>query len=81
MKLINWCNRNHCTCFVDRFFGTYLGNCCKQHDKDYESTIKRKTADKRFYVCLKKATYKPLAYLMYKAVRLFGKYFRKTKEA
>jgi hypothetical protein len=79
MKIKKWCNRNHCSCFVDSFLGTYLGNCCKQHDKDYGSDMNRKTADKRFLACLKKVTYKPLAFIMYHAVRKFGHLFRNKK--
>jgi hypothetical protein len=69
------CERgNHCSCFVDTLFGKYHGDCCEQHDKDYGkgSGLKRITADKRFYICLKKRTYKPIAYLMWLAVRKFG---------
>ena len=68
------CERGqHCTCFIDKIGKYYHGMCCQLHDYNYvRQHISRKEADKRLLKCLKKNTYKPIAYSMYYAVRTFG---------
>ena len=71
--------KGFCTCFFDKLFGKDWSECCKQHDEDYinlkenEST---KPSDLKFLECLKKKSWKPVAYLMYGAVRIFGRKFK-----
>ena len=77
MKL---CERGQkCTCFIDRLFSKDWSSCCEEHDNCYsklkegEST---KECDVKFLKCLKKKTWKILAYIMYGVVRVFGRKFK-----
>ena len=79
--MINICKKwkGSCTCFFDKLFGKDWSECCKQHDNDYELLNKgdsTKPSDVKFLECLKKKTWKPVAYLMYVAVRIFGRKFK-----
>ena len=65
------CNKNDCTCFIDRLFNKDWGKCCKRHDIGYISNFENKTKeaiDSEFYECLKLNTWKWLAWIMYIAV-------------
>ena len=71
--------KGSCTCFLDKFFNKDWSDCCKAHDKDYASLKKgdsTKRSDVKFLACLKTKTWKPVAYVMYGAVRLFGRKFK-----
>lgn len=73
----NW--KNHCSCFIDRFKNVDWSDCCKQHDEDYKKLKKdesTKRADLRLLSCVKKKACKSLAYVMYAAVRVFGRKFK-----
>lgn len=75
-KINRWCNKNHSTCFIDKCCGKYWGQCAILHDFNYDKQkISRSEADKRFYKCLKKNSYKVIVMIMYIGVRLFGWYF------
>lgn len=68
-----------CTCFFDKLFNKDWGECCKKHDEDYEALDKcdsTKPSDLKFLECLKQKTWVPLAYVMYGAVRVFGRKFK-----
>lgn len=72
----------YCTCFFDRLFNKDWSDCCKQHDIDYEALKKgdsTKLSDIKFLECLKQKTWKPVAYLMYGFVRIFGRNFKGGK--
>lgn len=76
----NW--KGSCTCFFDKLFGKDWSECCKAHDKDYVNLKKgdsTKPSDVKFLECLKTKTWKPVAYLMYGTVRLFGRKFKGEK--
>lgn len=76
----NW--RGNCTCFFDSLFNKDWSECCKAHDSDYDSLKKgdsTKSSDVKFLECLKTKAWKPVAYLMYGAVRLFGRKFKGEK--
>lgn len=76
----NW--RGACTCFFDKLFGKDWSECCKAHDSDYDSLKKgdsTKASDVKFLECLKTKAWKPVAYIMYGAVRLFGRKFKGEK--
>ena len=71
--------KGSCTCFLDKLFNKDWSECCKNHDKDYDNLQvgeSTKSADVRFLECLKTKAWKPLAYIMYAAVRVFGRKFR-----
>ena len=71
--------KGSCTCFLDKFFNKDWSECCKQHDEDYinlKDGDSTKPSDVKFLECLKKKTWKPVAYIMYGAVRLFGRKFK-----
>jgi hypothetical protein len=71
--------KGHCSCFFDSLFGKDWGKCCKKHDEDYKKLKKgdsTKSADLNFLECLKSKTWKPLAYVMYGVVRVFGRKFK-----
>ena len=71
--------KSSCSCFFDKLFGKDWSECCKKHDKDYELLGKgdsTKPSDLKFLECLKQKTWIPLAYLMYGAVRIFGRKFK-----
>jgi len=73
----NW--KNHCSCFIDKLFGKDWSDCCKAHDEDYKLLKEgdsTKRSDLRFLSCLKKKAWKSLAYVMYGAVRIFGRNFK-----
>lgn len=73
----NW--KNYCSCFIDKLFNKDWSECCKQHDDDYDLLNKgdsTKPSDIKFLECLKTKTWIPLAYLMYSAVRIFGRKFK-----
>ena len=75
--------KGSCTCFLDKLFNKDWSECCKEHDDDYELLKKgdsTKPSDIKFLECLKKKTWKPVAYLMYGAVRLFGRKFKENKD-
>ena len=68
--------KGSCTCFLDKFFNKDWSECCKQHDEDYinlKDGDSTKQSDVKFLECLKKKTWLPLAYIMYGAVRVFGR--------
>ena len=71
--------KGSCTCFFDKFLNKDWSECCKQHDEDYinlkenEST---KESDLKFLACLKKKSWKILAYAMYCVVRVTGRKFK-----
>ena len=74
--------KGSCTCFLDKFLNKDWGKCCKQHDLDYEILKKgesTKPSDDDFLDCLKENTWKPVAYLMYGVVRIFGRKFKGEK--
>ena len=74
--------KGSCTCFLDKLFNKDWSECCKQHDEDYinlKDGDSTKPSDVKFLECLKKKTWKPVAYLMYAAVRLFGRKFKGEK--
>ena len=74
-----FCNKNKCTCFIDRLFNKDWSQCCQKHDDDYSKLKKdqsTKRADLKFLSCLKNKTWKTLAYVMYAAVRIFGREFK-----
>ena len=76
----NW--KGSCSCFFDKLFNKDWSECCKKHDEDYinlEVNHSTKESDLKFLECLKKKTWKPVAYLMYAAVRLFGRKFKGEK--
>lgn len=76
----NW--KNHCSCFIDRFGKKDWSQCCKDHDEDYSKLsdgASTKRADLRLFSCVKKRGCKTLAFLMYGAVRIFGRNFKGTK--
>ena len=71
--------KGSCSCFFDKFLNKDWGECCKKHDEDYELLSKgdsTKPSDLKFLECLKQKTWIPLAYLMYGAVRVFGRKFK-----
>lgn len=71
--------KKHCTGWLDRLFKKNWSECCKQHDIDYTILKKgdsTKESDLKFLECLKTKTWKPMAYIMYGAVRLFGRKFK-----
>ena len=71
--------KGNCSCFFDKLFNKDWGGCCKKHDEDYELLDKgdsTKPSDLKFLECLKQKTWIPLAYLMYGAVRIFGRKFK-----
>ena len=71
--------KSSCSCFFDKFLNKDWSECCKQHDDDYELLGKgdsTKPADLKFLECLKQKTWIPLAYIMYGAVRIFGRKFK-----
>ena len=79
--MLNICKKwkGSCTCFFDKFLNKDWSDCCKQHDEDYinlEVNHSTKESDLKFLECLKKKTWKPVAYLMYAAVRIFGRKFK-----
>lgn len=79
--MLNICKKwkGSCTCFFDKLFKKDWSECCKQHDIDYTKLKKgdsTKRSDVKFLACLKTKTWKPVAYLMYAAVRLFGRKFK-----
>lgn len=64
-----------CTCFVDSWFGTYIGECCAKHDAAYETqTNSKEVADRELYECIKSRTNRVLASVMWGAVRIGGYY-------
>ena len=68
-----------CTCFLDKLFNKDWSECCKQHDEDYNNLKdgdSTKPSDIEFLECLKKKSWKAVAYLMYTAVRVFGRKFK-----
>ena len=70
-KLDKKCNKNDCTCFIDKLFSKRWGKCCKAHDIAYIHNFEKKSKeqiDLEFLECLEKHTYKWLARLMYYAV-------------
>ena len=74
--------KGSCTCFLDKFLNKDWSECCKQHDEDYINLKKgdsTKPSDEKFLECLKKKSWVPVAYLMYAAVRLFGRNFKGGK--
>ena len=74
--MFDFCNKNHCTCFVDSIFGVYIGDCCKQHDEDfYNQNISKEVADKKLFKCVRSKTNVVLASAMWIAVRTFGYIF------
>ena len=71
--------KGNCSCFFDKLFNKDWGECCKKHDIDYGALNKgdsTKPSDLKFLECLKQKTWIPLAYLMYGAVRIFGRKFK-----
>ena len=71
--------KSSCSCFFDKLFNKDWGECCKKHDDDYELLDKgdsTKPSDLKFLECLKQKTWIPLAYIMYGAVRIFGRKFK-----
>ena len=79
VRLKNFCHKNASTCFIDRCCGVDWTECAVKHDLDYESLKKgdsTKRSDVKFLACLKKKSWKSVAYLMYAAVRLFGRKFK-----
>ena len=71
--------KGNCSCLFDKLFNKDWGECCKKHDEDYELLDKgdsTKPSDLKFLECLKQKTWIPLAYLMYGAVRIFGRKFK-----
>jgi len=77
---MSFCERGQkCTCFIDKLWSKDWGVCCEQHDIDYASLpdgASTKSSDVRFLECLKNKTWKPLAFLMYGVVRVFGRKFK-----
>ena len=79
--MFSFCKRwkGSCTCFLDKLFNKDWSECCKQHDEDYinlKDGDSTKPSDVKFLECLKTKTWKPVAYVMYGAVRLFGRKFK-----
>ena len=80
-KLISkFCNKNHTTCFIDKCCGKDWTLCSKNHDDGYIYNTRNTTKeviDDEFYDCLKRRTWKGLAWLMYSAVKYspIGKYY------
>lgn len=79
--MLNICKKwkGNCSCFFDKLFGKDWSECCKKHDDDYELLDKcdsTKPSDVKFLECLKQKTWIPLAYIMYSAVRIFGRKFK-----
>lgn len=65
------CNKNDCTCFIDRLFSKSWGKCCKRHDDGYIHNFEKKTKDEidlEFLECLETNTWKWLARIMYYVV-------------
>ena len=82
--MFSFCKRwkGSCTCFLDKLFNKDWSERCKQHDEDYinlKDGDSTKRSDVKFLACLKKKSWKPVAYLMYAAVRLFGRKFKGEK--
>ena len=74
--------KGSCTCFLDKLFNKDWSECCQKHDEDYinlKDGDSTKPSDVKFLECLKKKTWKPVAYIMYGAVRLFGRKFKGEK--
>ena len=69
----DWCNRNHCTCFVDGLGKWRWGDCCAAHDIAYMAQeITRAEADRLLYECVKKSSHPVMAWIMWACVRIFG---------
>ena len=65
------CNTNDCTCFIDKLLNKHWGACCRQYSSYYIYNFINLTKDEvdcRFYNCLKKRTWKRLAFLVYVTV-------------
>ena len=72
----NFCNRNHTTCFIDKWGKYDWGECSKRHDNRYENIrLTRKQADELLYRCFKRKVNVVFAFVGYILVRLFGWYF------
>lgn len=58
MKLINifnkYCNRNQCTCWIDKLGKTNWGSCCTEHDQDiiHARTKSSFEADRKLFKCV-----------------------------
>lgn len=48
--------KDYCTWFPEYWFGTYIGNCCKEHDENCGSHS--------FYKCLRKKIGRVSAFLI-----------------
>ena len=73
---------NYCTLSPDTLFGVYIGDCCKEHDKQYQSDPKtkeraevdsefRNNIIKTFTKAGKQKIGKIVGHIYYLAVRIF----------
>jgi hypothetical protein len=71
--------KNWCTLFPDRVGGKDIGEiCCQAHDGLYTlggSASQRKRADDLLFECIRKTSGRPLAWIMWCGVRIFGSRF------
>lgn len=77
-KLEWFCHhRSKCSCWFDSLFGKYWGDCCQEHDNDYieQRTSSKQEADLKLLECLKKKSWKPMAYLMHYGNKIFSWYY------
>ena len=82
--MLNLCKKwkGSCTCFLDKFLNKDWSECCKQHDDDYEilkDGDSTKPSDVKFLDCMKKKSWKIVAYFVYGFVRVFGRNFKGEK--
>ena len=74
--------KGSCTCFFDRLFNKDWSECCDQHDEDYNNLKEgdsTKPSDVKFLDCMKKKSWKIVAYFVYGFVRVFGRKFKGEK--
>ncbi|MCX6076438.1 MAG: hypothetical protein NTW78_06055 [Campylobacterales bacterium] len=72
-KFKAFCSTKACTCFIDSWFGTNIGECCKAHDYEYEIQVHSKeVADLRLFKCIRAKTNVVLAGVMWSGVRAGG---------
>lgn len=58
-----------------------LNSCCHQHDRDYghSGAVSRSEADRRLRDCFRRAKRPILAWIVWAAVRAFGRFHWKPK--
>jgi hypothetical protein len=73
------CNKNHCTCWFDKFKKWDWAECCKKHDAQYINrkyhTKTKWQVDKEFYYCISSKTCKLYGAIMWLGQNLFSWYY------